>query len=638
MRTFAVATGGGTKAKRWTPLTPMTWTELLDWLALDSPASVKECGAYFLGELTGGLRRNANLVGRSALTLDADTMTADQADVMRMALDLAPFASLAHTTHSSKPEAPRLRIIVPLARDVTGHEYKVISGYVRALLSPDESIWDISASRSPLQLMLRPAEGLAGTWGHWESAGDPLDPDILDLPPEPPEHVSVVHESEQAEELHPDAQRLVATELERLDALVRDGWAGELWDDTTYAVACNLVEIGNSPWAGYLTAEEDFLAHVPAREEEYDPALKWDSALRKVGAGNRPAPADPRDEFEVIASPPGGWTPADIAALLAGTLEPLVPTLLVRSDGLALLYRGRTHSIAGESGGGKSWVAMWGTAGVLKSGGSALYVDYESNVTGAISRLRNLGCPDADLARLVYVAPSGVPRGEEFEALLKAGYDLVVIDGVTQALSMSGIGGESLTNNNDALTRWHNTMPERFARETGAAVLMVDHVTKARDGRGGFAIGGQAKRANVSGAAYTLDVLREFGRGRDGSLAIHVNKDREGHVVGKLEEGTTAGIIRVTSLNDAGDLLLVMDPPAQAQRKSDAAREAVLDFLASLPPGHEGVGVRMLRSGVVGHSNDAIGAATDALVAAGHVDRWIKGQSILHKLPASNRA
>lgn len=98
-----------------------------------------------------------------------------------------------------------------------------------------------------------------------------------------------------AGDLHPYAAAVISYELARLDALTRPWREGAGWDTTTFEVACNLLEIANSPWSGYTAAqaERDLYDHAPsdqrwgAREHE----RKWDSARQRVGLAVRPEPA-----------------------------------------------------------------------------------------------------------------------------------------------------------------------------------------------------------------------------------------------------------------------------------------------------------------------------------------------------------
>lgn len=163
-------------------------------------------------------------------------------------------------------------------------------------------------------------KGDGGSVVAWE-----LPPPFADLPeapgpveallssPEPAEQPApgpIAPERDPALGEHPYAEASVKRELERLDACDMLGWGGEPWDDTTYRVACNLIEFGNSAWSGYSReqAYADFLEHAPtdagfgrATHEE-----KWDSAVKRIGEKGRPDPdTDPSMVFDVVGDEPG---------------------------------------------------------------------------------------------------------------------------------------------------------------------------------------------------------------------------------------------------------------------------------------------------------------------------------------------
>lgn len=83
-------------------------------------------------------------------------------------------------------------------------------------------------------------------------------------------------------------------ELDRLNALSAQGWNGAPWDQTTYEVACNLIEISNGDGSEYplQRAYSDFMAHAPSDEKfgARQHEAKWNSATRKVGAHGRVFP------------------------------------------------------------------------------------------------------------------------------------------------------------------------------------------------------------------------------------------------------------------------------------------------------------------------------------------------------------
>jgi hypothetical protein len=225
------------------------------------------------------------------------------------------------------------------------------------------------------------------------------------------------------------------------------------------------------------------------------------------------------------------WDPVDLDAILDGSYEPPVATLMPRTDGLCLVYPGLVHSFHGESESGKSLVMQYATAEILKGGGDVLYLDYESDAASVVGRLQELGTDKADIrGHFTYIRPEAKPSQEKWDRLLARKFVLVVIDGVTDAFSTFGLD----SNSNDDVTRWVRWIPKALADATGAGVVVIDHVTKDSGTRGRFAMGGQAKMSGLTGAAYIVDVLVPLGRGRRGELALRIAKDRPGSIRGQL--------------------------------------------------------------------------------------------------------
>lgn len=270
---------------------------------------------------------------------------------------------------------------------------------------------------------------------------------------------------------------------------------------------------------------------------------------------------------------PPTWSRVDLSAVLAGDMNPARPTLMPRTDGVCLLYPGLVHSFHGESESGKSFVVQAESARLIQAGRPVLYVDFESDAQAIVARLLLLGCtPDQIAAHLDYRRPETRPDIDlaGWADMMSRQYALAVIDGVTDALCL--FGRES--NGNDDIAAWHRMFPRQLARATGAAVVLIDHVTKSSDGRGRFAIGGQAKLASLDGAAYTVDVVDPLGAGLKGRLRLRVAKDRPGQV---RQHGGQAGADRTQHVADfvldaTGDRLTATvypatDGPDPAERK-----------------------------------------------------------------------
>ncbi len=225
---------------------------------------------------------------------------------------------------------------------------------------------------------------------------------------------------------------------------------------------------------------------------------------------------------------PESWRPVDLTSYLDGTHVPPTTGLLYRSDGIGLFYPHRVHWIHGESESGKSWVAQIAAVEVIEAGGRVLYADFESTPDEIVSRLLLLGAsPEHVAERFSYVQPmlSSDREPVAFSDLLAVPYAFAVIDGVTEAL---GLYGASSIDGDD-VTAWGRKLPRRIARETGAGVACIDHVTKSEDGRGRFAIGSQAKLSLLDGAAYTVEP-KDVAPGQAGTLILRVAKDRAGQV------------------------------------------------------------------------------------------------------------
>ena len=171
-----IATGGENKGK--VKNVEIAWSDLSAKLTTHA---VGDKGKKFFvgGHFQRDVREDSELIARTLLTFDVDDagMTLDSIEyLLTMNLDCA-FA--AYSTHSHTVASPRLRIVIPLAREVTGDEYRVLSRSVGASLGIplDE------CSFKPNQLMYTPSM-VAGA-DVWSMVGEgefhPV-PDFIDTP------------------------------------------------------------------------------------------------------------------------------------------------------------------------------------------------------------------------------------------------------------------------------------------------------------------------------------------------------------------------------------------------------------------------------------------------------------------------
>ena len=94
-------------------------------------ASIKDVGGFVGGIFKDGKRKNGNIECRSMLTLDLDNAVPDVWGVITGVLKCK---CLIYSTHKHTHENPRVRLIIPLAREVSAQEYEPISRWVANLI------------------------------------------------------------------------------------------------------------------------------------------------------------------------------------------------------------------------------------------------------------------------------------------------------------------------------------------------------------------------------------------------------------------------------------------------------------------------------------------------------------------------
>ena len=359
----------------------------------------------------------------------------------------------------------------------------------------------------------------------------------------------------------------------------------------------------------------------------------------------RPGSASPNGAEPAVEREPTSWLPVDLTDALAG-LDTPAPELWQRTDGTGLLYRGRVHWFHGESESCKSWAAQHAVAQVLGADGHVLYIDFEDDERGVVARLLAMSVPaDAIAKRFTYLRPDeplmdrrgrttsgGLDFLRVIDGDLALGpWDLAVVDGVTEAMTVEGL---ALTDNADIAT-WLRRVPSRLA-SAGASTVAIDHVTKGREDRGRYAIGGQHKLAGVTGAAYAFTAHRPFARARGresvtGTVSVDVVKDRPGHVRGRALGGRIA-VLELTSWPDGGVSAALA--PADAETADLGLAVAILAHLEL----YDGASMRNIEDGVPGKAI----TVRECLKWLAHEDRaWIaveqKGRSHLHWLTEEGR-
>lgn len=194
MRELAIAYGNNRQAKKWVNKTikyddlkerlkvTIRTTESAEEYAKMSKAqrdAVKDHGGFVAGALKGGRRKVDTVELRSMVALDGDRI--DKAFLEKYEAN-APYASLLYTTHSSTDDAPRVRLVYPLTRDVTPEEFVAVSRYLAQMLGID---YFDECSYLPNQLMYWPSTPSNGSFVFLDVEKKWLDPDeVLAAHPE----------------------------------------------------------------------------------------------------------------------------------------------------------------------------------------------------------------------------------------------------------------------------------------------------------------------------------------------------------------------------------------------------------------------------------------------------------------------
>jgi Predicted P-loop ATPase and inactivated derivatives len=137
----------------------------------DRRDTTKDVGGYVLGHLKSARRKKDTVDSRSGITLDADHADSGFIDTVEM---LFPHNCAIYSTHSHTPKTPRLRVVIPLSRDVTPDEYAALSRLVADEIGMD--FFDDS-TYEPERLMYWPSTPSDGEYVFKVIDGDELDPD-----------------------------------------------------------------------------------------------------------------------------------------------------------------------------------------------------------------------------------------------------------------------------------------------------------------------------------------------------------------------------------------------------------------------------------------------------------------------------
>lgn len=124
----------------------------------DRQAEIKDVGGFVGGALAGGRRKKDSVSCRSLITLDVDFPVGD---VWQDYIMMYHYAAAVYSTHKHEPEAPRLRVVIPLDREVLADEYEAIARRVAGYLGIE--VFD-STTFQPERMMFWPSTSVDGVF------------------------------------------------------------------------------------------------------------------------------------------------------------------------------------------------------------------------------------------------------------------------------------------------------------------------------------------------------------------------------------------------------------------------------------------------------------------------------------------
>lgn len=146
-----------------------SWADIVKKLSAHVELDNKEKAGFFVGGAFSGEHRvDEDLICRSLLTLDIDEYQGGDIDDLSFDLELSGLgAFVAYSTHRHVNNIPRVRLVLPLSREVSSDEYRVIS---QAFCKTLTLFKFDSCSFKPNQFMFYPCCPVGGD--RWVMVGD----------------------------------------------------------------------------------------------------------------------------------------------------------------------------------------------------------------------------------------------------------------------------------------------------------------------------------------------------------------------------------------------------------------------------------------------------------------------------------
>ena len=143
----------------------------------DRQSDIKDVGGFVGGYLKDGRRGKDTVVSRSTITLDLDDASMELIDDWDM-LGSPGYAMVVYSTHKHTLRKPKLRLIIPLSRDVGPEEYEFLSRTVAQQMDHSMLMFD-DTTYQPSRMMFWPSTSKDGEYLYRDYEDEWLDVDAL---------------------------------------------------------------------------------------------------------------------------------------------------------------------------------------------------------------------------------------------------------------------------------------------------------------------------------------------------------------------------------------------------------------------------------------------------------------------------
>lgn len=143
-------------------------------LPLAQQSDLKDVGGFVAGTFSGAKRQAQDLTSRTMLALDIDSAPAGFASDLYLRLCALGCGFAMYSTRKHRPEAPRLRVIIPLAQPIHPDVYEPLARYIAWRIEPSMQVFDHTTFQA-VRMMFWPSASRDGERIFWHVDAPLLD-------------------------------------------------------------------------------------------------------------------------------------------------------------------------------------------------------------------------------------------------------------------------------------------------------------------------------------------------------------------------------------------------------------------------------------------------------------------------------